>query len=1300
MAHLRHKGFAQSDRWRIALIRKLHRLEPMECLAGSQLADLLNGSASSELALHIDAHVDRCADCRHLLLNLARVISSSQGRGAQATSAALAPQLLTDDDAAVSRRYRILGLLGEGGMGRVYRVFDRLLRSEVALKQVVPSSRLREPGSPVGASPDVAEVAGDTNAPGPVGQITQRLLSKLSDQEQRSAPTDLSVLAEEFRTLSTLRHPNIVSVLDYGFDAAGQPFYTMELLHGAQPLLDFAQGRSAGEQIELLTQLLYALAYLHRRGIVHRDLTPRNVLVVDSSDGPTVKVVDFGLAIDTDNRREISVAGTLLYMAPELFLGEKASELSDLYSVGMLAYQMLTGRYPFPVERGASQLLKGVLGAAPELSLLPAALRPVVGKALSKTPGDRQADAATLLRELAAAADFPLQSEPVSTRDSYLLAARFVGRRVELEQLQAALGAAQHGRGSAWLLGGESGVGKSRLLEELRSGALQAGVLTLRGQAMAGGAAYHLWQDVLKLITLHVPLSDLEASAIGAILPDLPLLLERDVPASQTLDPSSARLRLLHIIDETLARLPGTALVLLEDLQWVDSESLALLSHIANGTRERSLLIVAAYRADEAVRLVDALPQLQKLQLPRLSRMEMGQLCQAMLGRAGQDPELLNLVAAETEGNAYFIVEVMRALASDTGSLASVGQRGLPRHIFAGGIEQVLTRRLLRVPASARPLLQLAAVSGRQLDLSLLSHLLPQAESQLRELADIGLLELYLQRWRFSHDKLRERVSASLGDGERKQLHASLAAALEQLHPGDPSHASQIAIHYQQAQQPTKAARFFGVAGEAALRGGAPGEAAALLEQARALHEQIKMPRLAEVQLWRGLTESRFGLGRLREAEAALRQLCTLAGTPLPTDPVQLWSMVGRLLAQLLGHRLGISHRAPLTDPEQRAVLTELLAGLGVEEVFVWTDQPELGLLCTLFGMRLEDQLGLAPRRNYHRSALFFILSHTPLRGLCLRYMERTARHDAQVLNGTHAEIDFLRVRALVEINDGQIRRAAQHAAQAVALARAYKDDVALLHSLLQLQLTAAGLDDFPQMLQVSREMEPLALRAEDHRYLALAYVGQGAAQLNMGKYTESVELLEKARACLPQELGPVPESVTLGLLASGARHLRQLERAAELAEQALSAVQRARWPLAQLRHPLVCILDAYLASEQPKRHQAQIRTALASLHGLARRFPQAAPDDEMFHGRYYWRFGEPGRALRAFRKSIAVATKLDMKIEKAVAQYWLGCFARSPAGRGLVSEGAEPHLRAALATFERVQAAGMVALTRAEMPG
>src|SRR5579859_570685 len=188
-----------------------------------------------------------------------------------ATVASVKPQQV------IAQRYRLLDEIGSGGMGVVYRAVDRLVGETVALKQVV-------------IRPDFllfASRADDSN-------------------DVRLA------LAHEFKTLASLRHPNIVSVLDYGFDAERQPFFTMSLLNSAQTIHQAGRNQTATVQFGLLTQFLQALVYLHRRGILHRDLKPANIMV---SDGQ-VKVLDFGLAVARGEGKGLS--GTLAYMAPEV----------------------------------------------------------------------------------------------------------------------------------------------------------------------------------------------------------------------------------------------------------------------------------------------------------------------------------------------------------------------------------------------------------------------------------------------------------------------------------------------------------------------------------------------------------------------------------------------------------------------------------------------------------------------------------------------------------------------------------------------------------------------------------------------------------------------------------------------------------------------------------------------------------------------------------------------------------------------------------------------------------------------
>jgi hypothetical protein len=146
--------------------------------------------------------------------------------------------------------------------------------------------------------------------------------------------------------------------------------------------------------------------------------------------------------------------------------------------------------------------------------------------------------------------------------------------------------------------------------------------------------------------------------------------------------------------------------------------------------------------------------------------------------------------------------------------------------------------------------------------------------------------------------------------------------------------------------------------------------------------------------------------------------------------------------------------------------------------------------------------------------------------------------------------------------------------------------------------------------------------------------------------------------------------------------------------------VGRARWDLAQLRHPLVCIAHVYLNTDQPERHLPQLKTTLSRLHRLARRFPHIAADDKLLQGVFLFRMGQPQRACASLRASIELATKQGTRIETATAQYWLGCLALSPSGRHFVPEGAEPHFRAALATCQQLKAAGMAALIHKAQQG
>ena len=223
----------------------------LECLDDTQLWKIARGGLPAAQLVAIEHHLDRCASCQELVGDLAQ--ARSLGEGFLRPSGQ--PGEPAGSEEALNRRYILLDPIGRGGMGEVFRALDRLTGGHVALKRM-PLRPIESAGSRL---PGLSRMG--------------RGLPSLQLHGKRLA------LANEFRTLASLRHPHIVSVLDYGFDARREPYLTMELLADAQQLLPFAAQAPREVKLHLLAQLLRALSYLHRRGVLHRDLNSRNCAV-------------------------------------------------------------------------------------------------------------------------------------------------------------------------------------------------------------------------------------------------------------------------------------------------------------------------------------------------------------------------------------------------------------------------------------------------------------------------------------------------------------------------------------------------------------------------------------------------------------------------------------------------------------------------------------------------------------------------------------------------------------------------------------------------------------------------------------------------------------------------------------------------------------------------------------------------------------------------------------------------------------------------------------------------------------
>jgi eukaryotic-like serine/threonine-protein kinase len=628
-------------------------------------------------------------------------------------------------------RYEVLAQIGEGGMGTVYRVFDRLTDTELALKRVTLPS-----------------LAGPASSP-------------LADNLR-------GTFAKEFKLLAALRHPHIVRVLDYGIDPEYGPYFTMELLDPYLNILSYGRTLDERGRVQLMIGLLQALRYLHRYGLVHRDLKPSNLLV---SPQGTVKVLDFGLATDVKHP-QLTMVGSPFYMAPETLRREPATPLSDLYSVGVIAYQLFALRLPFDGEM--SQLIEQILYQPPDLQQIERDVGPRVAHwiavLLAKEPDKRFTSATVALEALCAAVDITYPMDNTQQRENFIQTAPFIGREYERATLEYALDEAHNRHGSAWLVAGEAGAGKSRLLEEIRIQALVRGYLVLKsGFTRPSDTPFELWTRILPTLLLEVNPTDYEASVVLPLVPRIEHLIRRQVVPSLKLESPGYAEVLSRVIVNLLRRVNRPCLLLIEDLH-LGEENLLTHRSLTQRVTNLPLVILGAYRSDEAPFLYLELPDMTLITLQHFTPTELSELSLSTLGVVGIRPEIVSLLARETEGNVGFAVEVLRVLGQQ--HLNSLSESPIPEQVLATSIRAVLYRRLKRVPPDDLPLLRLAAVMGTEIDLSLLTWVDGALDlaGWLHRSIHHGMLALCDDHWEFAHPHIQGALLDTISQSELSRL--------------------------------------------------------------------------------------------------------------------------------------------------------------------------------------------------------------------------------------------------------------------------------------------------------------------------------------------------------------------------------------------------------------------------------------------------------------------------------------------------------------------------------------------------
>ncbi len=739
---------------------------------------------------------------------------------------------MTEQATLAGGRFMIQRRIGAGGMGVVYEAFDRDRAQAVALKKLL-----------------------GTDA------------------------TAIVRIKNEFRALADVVHPNLVRL--YELIGEGDDwFFTMELIDGAD-FLNYLRGHRSsiledattegsktntvtliakhdrpfdaervrpavadepGQEIVVdydtlrraLRQLAEGVATLHDAGKLHRDLKPSNVLITPQE---RVVVLDFGLATDVAGfDKKLTFGGTPAYMAPEQIAELPATESSDCYAIGVMLYEALTGTLPFSGNFYSMLMQKRTTEPRPPVELvdtIPKDLSTACSELLRRDP-EARLSARDLAQRVSTRRERAISSAVTLVRPRGI---PFIGRIEQFEQLESAFAANERGTPVTVMLRGQSGMGKSALvrhfLHEVQRRDPTMVVFTGRcyeQESVPYKAVDSLIDDLARYLKRASPLEakalmPTDAAALARLFPVLQEMEQMTKGRRRQVDirdSQELRRRAFAALRELLARMADDRRVILflDDVQWGDRDSAALLAELLRPPDAPPLLIIAAHRTEEA-ELSPLLNELKKIReaeesalgevrdvvLDKFTANEAHDLARTLLQdslpQSGNGKERIDAIAREAGGSPFFIVELARY--SETTGLAT-GEYG------AGdmALDSVIHSRISQLPVGGRDLLEVVAVAGRPIvatAANLAASLHRDDQAMLARLRADHLLRTRVRNGRDEvdtyHDRIREAILGALPPDRRRAHHLTIATTLESEGARDPE---VLAVHYREAGDAPRAA--------------------------------------------------------------------------------------------------------------------------------------------------------------------------------------------------------------------------------------------------------------------------------------------------------------------------------------------------------------------------------------------------------------------------------------------------------------------------------------------------------------
>jgi len=1166
--------------------------------------------------------------------------------------------------------YRVDSVLGRGGMGVVYRAAHELTGERVAVKTVT-----------------------------------------------KHRAFDLVGLRREIHALQRVEHPGVVRIIASGV-SDGIPWYAMPLLEG-ETLSAFARAmrlpraahsevRSArvdgaasatqpaippilesrpeevmqagpaafGRLDEVLTiarRLCATLAFLHGEGIVHRDLTPANVFIVD---GEHPRLLDFGLFREfagNEGRESIDdpfgfTGGTLGYMSPEQARGELADARSDLYSLGVILYELVTGRLPQP----KSALPAGLL--CPDLSR---ELDAMIMKLLAEDPASRYGSAMELVPILAAhgAREAPFEREIVPR--GYLYRPKMVGRGGALAAIDDRLARALERHGGCVLIAGESGIGKTYLAMHAARAAASYGVQILASSCGAPGAAetpaLHPFRAILQAVAdacLSTPelapkLLGEHGRVLATIEPRLASLpwVEKSEPAP----PGTGEVMQRQLFTALTSMLEAYASVwpcvlLLDDLHWADELTLRFLAGLPHDWFEgKGMLVVATYRVDEdnvGIRVLERRPWALRVELSRLGDPEVSALVRDMLALPQPPATWISALTRASGGNPFFVAEYLRSAIGD-GSLRrdSDGSWQFDAEILESNraslpapprIDAIIGRRLDALAPHARALLASLVVLDRNANADLAAAVASLDDSDaldaVRELVMRQLVDARENTLNVLHDALRETAYRRLARDERRRLHRRAADLVEARGRGTPEFEllyASLARHCVEGGDARRAVHYHALAGERALTTNANRDALNHFSEAVALANEADVDVVSRARFHRRMAEAATALGDLKAAEQNLFASLTLLGEARPGSFAWVASLARDLPVQL-AHRFsplpverGALERARL---EEAARTFDLLA----ERAYFGYDATTM-IAASVRALNRAERAGLPMARPY--AMLGITLGLSKLEGAAMRYFA-LARDAATQNNDVFAAI----AEAAYHTGETNWRAARPLVELIVERATRARDPRSLGFGETMLGHEQFYRGHFRDSAATYKRVEDRARREENQQLIAWGLYAGARALIPLGEIETASRMLREAEQLLASQEDAPSKLICAGL--SALVELRRGERTS-----ALAAVDRCEALIRTIPPTVFSIISGYQAAAEVRLEVARqtgawadAERAVSALERFAFAIPLGRPAATRLRGTLLSLRGKQRAAVAKLERAVAAATTSGMRHEQALA--------------------------------------------------